>query len=219
LLVICAGNTIIGDFQADSVSINFFALTSNRINSTSQFFLQTGGSLYLFSDPIPEDGKIIQIKSFGYYSDENLALLSSAATTDFDAYLFAVVFRREAESGLYQLIHEPEEIIHQTTPGLMTVEWPVQSGDLVGALIPTSCINRTQSTVSCPSRIDLRNTTNPWDCSSALFHPFNTDTGLNSDDLRSIPVDQFEEVQVHLNMEVSILPGVEGKCLRMYQIK
>jgi hypothetical protein len=117
--------------------------------------------------------------------------------------MYVVVFRQEVESGSYQLIHGPEELTHSTIPGALTVEWPIQSGDMLGALIPSSCMNMT-SGLACPSQINLR--TDPMVCSSALYHPFDTDTGLN---LRSIPVNQFEEVQVHLNMEFSIKNSCE----------
>jgi hypothetical protein len=56
-----------------------------------------------------------------------------------------------------------------------------------------------RSRILCPSRVDLW--TDPWDCSSALYSPFDTDLGPN---LKSIPANRFEEVQVQLSMEVAI---------------
>ena len=179
--------------------------------SVRQFFLQTGGSIYLFSEPVPNNGTLFQIQTFGYFTDENFQrLLSSTSLTRiFNAYLFVVVFRPEAEKGSYRLIHGPQEDRHLLEPENLTVEWPVQRGDLVGVIIPRSCTNETnvidgRERIVCPSRVDLR--ADPWDCSSAFYSPFDTDLGLNSEDLRNIPTNQFEEVQVQLSMEVSISP-------------
>lgn len=166
----------------------------------------------MFSRPVPTRGEIFQIRAYGYYSDESYALEAeyfAEGLVYFDAYLFVVVFRHDAESGLYQLIHGPVELVHGVTVGTLAVQWPVQSGDLVGALIPNSCKNRTTPGIfGCPAYIDTR--TDPWNCSSAIYYPFDADMGLDSETLRSISKDQFEEVQVHLNMDVSISPITNG---------
>jgi hypothetical protein len=204
VVVQLAGDTIIGDIQSDRVSFNLFILGNQNL-SANQFFLQTSGSLYLLPEPVPDNGVVFLIKSFGYYSDEDRATFFSfeSPTMIFDAYLFIVVFRPEGES--LRLIHGPVEMNHFLSPGMLTVDWPVQRGDLVGALVPSSCINESgiregELRIGCPSHIDLR--ADPWSCSSALHYPVNTDLGL--DKLEIIPVDQFKVVQVHLNMEASI---------------
>lgn len=195
--IIHAGNIVIGEVQSEKIG-NTFAMFQEEGRSLNQLFLQTNG-IYLFSHSVPDSGKIFQISSFGYFSDESLEREGVIP------YLFIVVFRYEAESGSHQLIHGPEELTHIFTPGFMAVEWPVQRGDMVGALIPNSCKNLTLTSIGCPSQINLR--TDPWDCSSALYYPFNTDMGFDSEDLRSIPDDEFEEVQVKLSMEVFISPN------------
>lgn len=204
-----AGNTIIGEVQRGTIERNVVSMVDIENGSVNQFFLQTDGGLYLFSEPVPNNGTLFQIRSFGYFNDENFRRLlsSSVVTTAFNARILVVVFRYEAESGSYQLVHGPQEHRHVLKPANLTVEWPVQSGDLVGALIPSSCVNETRSSGGirfiCPSHIDLR--TDPLDCSSALYYPFDMNLlGLDSEDQRSIPDDEFIEVQVHLNMEVSI---------------
>jgi hypothetical protein len=178
--------------------------------SVRPFFLQTGGSIYLFSEPVPDNGTLFQIQIFGYFRDDDFQRLlsSTTLTSTFNAYLFVVVFRPEAGTGSYRLVHGPQEDRHLLQPDNLNVEWPVQRGDLVGVIIPSSCINETsldgRLRILCPSRVDLR--TDPWDCSSAFYSPFDTDLGLNSEDLKNIPASRFEEVQVQLSMEVSISP-------------
>ena len=73
--------------------------------------------------------------------------------------------------------------------------------------MPDSCINESgvregEFRIGCPSHIDLR--ADPWSCSSALHYPIDRNVELDSEKLEIIPADLFEEVQVHLNMEVSI---------------
>jgi hypothetical protein len=170
--------------------------------------LQTVGGIYIFSESIPSSGTLFKIRAFGYLSDENIQrLLSTPRLAEFNAHFFVVVFRPEAD-GSYQLVHGPWEYRHTLEPKDRKVEWPVQRGDMVGAIIPRSCSSENRSVggirISCPSHIDLR--TDPLDCSSALYYPFNTDLGLDSEELRRISEDQFMEVQVHLNMEVEIIP-------------
>jgi hypothetical protein len=210
MFVLCAGSTIVGDLQVDIVSANVLGLDGNA--SINQFFLQTSASIYLFTEPVPDRGTISEIRCFGYYSDESfeqerLHIMLEPAVK-FDAHLFVVVFRRREEKGLYQLIHGPQELRHVFTPGTLTVEWAVQSGDLVGALIPGSCTNRSNLSVGCPAHIDMR--TDPSSCSSALYYPIAADLGVHSEELISIPGDQFEEVQVHLNMEFLIDDSAGG---------
>ena len=85
-----------------------------------------------------------------------------------------VVFRLEGES--LQLIHGPEEATHFTTPSLVIVDWPVQRGDLVGVLMPDSCINESgvregEFRIGCPSHIDLR--ADPWSFTTPLIEMWN----------------------------------------------
>ena len=163
--------------------------------------LQTSGSIYLFSEPMPYDGNIRFIQSFGYYSEESLAR-SRSTTLQRELLMYVIVYRHETENGTYRLIHEPEELVQSQFTAYTDVIWPVQKGDLVGALIPSSC-TESFSRISCPSQINLQ--TDPWDCSAALYFPFDTDLGLGSEDFRDIPEDQFVEVQVYLNMKITIV--------------
>jgi hypothetical protein len=185
-------------------SINNISIDNESINN---IFLQTVGGIYIFSESIPSCGTLFNIRALGYLSYENTQRLLSTLMmgTDFNAHFFVMVFRPEAD-GSYRLVHGPLEYKHQFEPRNQKVEWPVQRGDIVGAIIPRSCSNESRSVdgirISCPSHIDLR--TDSLDCSSALYYPFNTDLGLNSEELRRISEDQFMEVQVHLNMEVEI---------------
>ena len=187
------------------------AISSNILNSESginQFFLQTGG-LYLFSEPVPDDGEIVSIESFGYLSDENLA-----PGFQFVPFIFAVVFRQDVGNGLYQLMHGPQFLAHGFAPGTLPMEgevldWPVTRGDMIGAIVPSCCTNITipsnETLEFCPAQINLR--TAPMDCLSALYYPFNTGVDFDFEDLQTIEEAQFMKVQVSLNMEVLISPN------------
>ena len=206
--LVYAGNTIIGGVQTQSIdefTVQAFATQGNLSVDLNRFILSTSGSIYLFPEPVPHDGVIFHIISFGYISQESLVeVLSLPPENDFGAYLFAVVFRRDAESGSYQLVHGPEEHSHFIAPAILDVPLTVREGDLVGALIPNYCFNRTASFLRCPSQVNLR--ADPWDCSYALYYPLNMDEGIDGEEWRSvsIPEDDFVEVQVNLNMEFSI---------------
>ena len=170
-----AGNTVIGHFQTENVLGEFEG------GSVNNLILSTSGSIYLFPEPVPHDGTMLQ-----------------------EAYVYVVVFRHDTESRSYELVHLPEEHVHgASSPASFDVSLTVQKGDLIGALIPSSCINRTASSGVCPSQVNLR--TDRWDCSSALYSPFDTDEGFDGW-LINIDEDDLMEVQVNLNMEFVISP-------------
>lgn len=198
-----AGNIIMGEVRDATVITNTFDSFDENI-SVSDFYIQTSG-LYLLSERLSDDGEIINVRAFGHLSDANLRRA-------FDIFvlpqLFIVVFRHDEQSGSYRLIHEPKELTHTVSPGILpadgeSLNWPVRRGDRIGAVIPNSCLNVTEEFIKCPSQINLLARAD--DCLSALYHPFNTDTGFEG--LGNIPDDQFDEVQVKLNMEVLISPN------------
>ena len=194
-----------GDLEIEMISANVLASFDSQ-TGVNQFFVQ-GFGLYLFSEPVPESGKIVRIQTFGYLNDDDLSRGFDTIAT----YIFVVVFRPDVESEAYQLINNPEILAHGFGPGELpeegeVLDWPVERGDMIGAIIPNCCINMTYEL--CPAGITLR--TAPTDCLSALYYPFNTGTEFDFEGVQTIRQDRFEEVQLSLNMEVKILPNGEG---------
>lgn len=195
--------------------------------SLDMFYVPTCG-LYLFVEPAPESGGIVHVRAFGYLSEENLELSFVQPDILRIPHLFVVVFRHEA--GSYRLTHRPVLLTHIRAPGVLpeqngVLNITVQRGDRIGAIIPNSCTNITEhrgdkisailpnsctnlscNALLCPSQINLR-TGRRSQCSTALYHYYDTDKMEDFEDLESIPEDQFEEVSLELNLEVLISPN------------
>lgn len=193
-----------GQVQEESVIENLL-MAGMEDTSVDMFYVQTSG-LYLFSAPVPDRGAIVHIRSFGYVSDE-----SFEQPDDIIPYLYVVVFRHEVARRSYRLLRTPAKLTHGRAPGVLpkgngVLNITVRRGDRIGAIIPKSCTNVSYNNddhTLCPSQINLR--TGPTVCTTALFHYYNTDTmDPDFEDLESISEDQFEEVQIKLNMEVLI---------------
>ena len=193
--------------------------------AAGSLYFNTGG-IYLHSTPIPYDTTILAIKEFGYAQDDVLedVLLpdseeigegsgSGAMLAIGLAFLYVVVYRLDQDSGQYNLVHGPELLLHDLEPGFLpmtvgeSLGWAVREGDLVGVSIPSECaFNTFNGTVfrSCPSQPNL--IIPAHECLSALYAP---SVGTAHEDIhQTISMDALEEVQVRLNMEVFLGPGI-----------
>ena len=176
----------------------------NQNKSVSNFYLETGG-LYLMPEQVPIDGRVVQARIFGYISDEKLDLVFGPNPGSVLPFLYVLAFRHDRESDSYQMLQRPVKVKHTVQPGEVSMGIHVTKGDRFGVFIPHNC-ESVDSEKLCPSQINLR--VNSTSCMSALYYP------AESENTSDIPVDSFEEVQVHLNMEVVITPatGMFVKC-------
>lgn len=165
--------------------------------------------LYLLHEPVPNDGTITEMRALGFLSDRDFELLQRNQVDMFmtSMYLFFAVFRLDNVSGIYQLIHGPEMATHTISdPAIaQNLQWLVRAGDKIGAVVPESCLNGTNSPpFPCPSHFNLRVSDNR--CYSGLHSLLNFISGDMelAELLDGIPIGQFVEEQVLLNVEARI---------------
>lgn len=180
----------------------------SAIPPLGRFFTQEAG-LYMFSNPVTTDGVITAMKAFGVLDDRDFEIFRKErlSNSSISHFLFVMVFRFDAQSESYQLIHGPERITHtQSSPAVIGgLSWSVRGGDRIGALIPASCaFDPIISPFPCPSRINLKADSN-MSCSSALHYSVYVND-MNTARFERIPAREFVEEQVMLNMEAVIEP-------------
>lgn len=214
----------------DSVLTNI-ATAIDQNFSVTKYFINTSG-LYLHTQPIPQDGTIIQLRMFGYLKNDYLQLLNDSNTTNssdttdtstessnitkftFSAlpFTYLLVYRPDSERNIYSLLHGPTLVAHELVPGVLpsngSLNWPVNEGDKVGVLIPSTCVNSSRG-LMCPLHVNLR--TVDGDCSTALF------SSRAEDELGQIPKDEFEVVNLKLNVEAVISPSSKGIRICYYK--
>ena len=199
------GNTLVGE-------INEQLLEKLELNDgdATEFYMNTGG-IYLHRRPIPFDGTILAIMIFGFTGEQ-----STNSMTDLDSFspepsktpallgniesepfLFVLVYRPGVDGTMYELIHGPTQMSNGLVPRRVPFDLEVQEGDFVGVYIPRECVNGSDTQFpQCPSQVNVKTD----GCLSAFFHP-----GLNGVD--SIPVNEFQEVSVQLNMIAVLSPA------------
>ena len=171
----------------------------------SEFVINTGG-IYLLSEPVPYNAKILSFRGFGPLGGgTNISMdldpfIPAPQETDVAAglagpFFYVLVYRNE--SRFYSLVQNLTQFSHGIAPGRLppdrreTLGWQVQKGDLIGVYIPYMCVNRSSDGLPmCPSQINFIAN----NCRSALYHP--AMDGVD-DLLRS----EFREVSTSLNME------------------
>ena len=90
------------------------------------------------------------------------------------------------------------------------MEINVTKGDRIGVFIPHGCtFFEGNNSTFCPSQVNLH--ANSTSCMSALYYP------AESENTNNIPIDSFEEVQVHLNVEVVITQAI-GTYIMLVQM-
>ena len=167
--------------------------------------------LYLLPEPVPNDGIITRMRALGILSDRDyeLYIRNRLNPLDVSMYLFFAVFRLDTDSSSYQLIHGPEMATHTIMEPAVAknLEWPVRAGDKIGAIVPDSCFNGTNSPpFPCPSRFNFHVPENH--CLAGLYSPVNMSSVDDMDleePLDGISIDQFVEEQVLLNVEAKII--------------
>ena len=202
-LLFLASGFITGSVTIKIVQDIFDAYEEEGVDS---LFVNMSGSYFL---PCPSDGILTEINAFGPLSDSNLDFLLNAdaeanpdlpaSKTNVLAYLYALVYRPNADRSMYSLHYGPKLMTHQLSFNPLLLNVPVSKGDLIGVLIPRECIDLPDSDHSaCPSHPNLL--VKEGKCNSAFFHPMDHSSMLQE----NIPADEFKEVFVDLNMEAVI---------------
>ena len=203
IIIINPGQIIVGEVEEEL----------NVGPPLSEYYTRDSG-LYLLLEPVPKDGIITRMRALGILSDRDyeLYMRNRLNPLDVSMYLFFAVFRLDTDSGSYHLIHGPEMATHTLLKPAVakSLEWPVRAGDKIGAVIPDSCFNGTKSPpFPCPSRFNFRVPENH--CFAGLYSPVNMSSVDDMDLaelLDGIPIDQFVEEQVLLNVEAEINTGM-----------
>ena len=174
------------------------------------FYVNTGG-IYLHRNPIPFDGTLLAIEVFGFTGEASIDSITESdiffpeplITPAFingqfsEPFLFILIYRPIMDGTVYELVHGPTQMSHGLAPERIFLQFDVQEGDFIGVYIPRECVNRTDTEhPQCPSQVNLRTNS----CRSAFYY-----SGLDGVD--SIPVMEFEEVSVNLNMLAVFAPG------------
>ena len=214
------GRIVIGGIEENLLGFIQYALQRN-MTVAGYLYVNTGG-LYLLSPSIPEDGNIIEIQVYGYVKDDILGVIFQGRSleelvelnnvtfpNDIATYLFVSVYRPDTKRGTYDMIHGPTRVIHGFAPGMLPksgdiLEWPVKEGDKIGVFIPDDCfVESTGESTSiklCPSQVNFQT----LECQTALF------VESENEDEESIGIEEFQEVVVKLNVEVTLAPN-DGK--------
>ena len=222
------GKTILGELQVDELSERASQAFNRGLELRDNLFVDTGG-IYLHSEPIPHDATVVSVRSFGYIKDEILSHLffseddtlaeGSGEVVGAFATLYVLVYRPDQEGREYSLVHGPNETTHQLTPAILpessgALGWEVKKGDMIGVFIPDSCeafdFGLTRVLKACPSQVNF--VTLPLECLSALYSPLVGDSAENVS--RTISASDFEEVQLRLNLEVTLT--AEGMYIYIY---
>ena len=193
---------MIGEIKDRGLILNVFSAFFAGNLSVSNFYIQSGG-VYMLPEPVPHDGRVLHVRAYGYFSGENLLRVLGPDPESAAPSLLVLVFRLDEESKSYQILYN-HLLTHGEFPGEVNLDWQVQRGDRIGAFIPYSCNSKNitgDTILLCPSQINIR--VERSSCLSALYHPADLNA-LNYND--SIPADQFQEVQVQLNIEALISP-------------
>ena len=184
-------------------------------HSLSNHHINTSG-IYLLNESVPFDGRILRIRAYGYFSDENILwdTYRNTSSTDIYSFLFVVVYRINEKGSAYDLIHGPARISHDTiSPGSLptssnmdqTLDWSIEYGDKIGVFLPDDCVNGSDGNLMCPSHVNL--VVGNESCLSAEYRS----GGGSLADLDDVRIDSFEEVQLMLNLEVTIAGLPVGK--------
>ena len=193
----------IGSIDDATVFTNILSFINQNISLNTFHYNATG--VYLMSEPVPASGQVNSIAAYGYLRNEDVKRLVianaevNATSTGVFIFpilplLFGLVYRPDIRQGTYRLLHGPTMITHRFEVGLSaTLDWPVREGDRIGVMIPDACtVNTTPE--FCPSKVNLRVSRN--ECLSALYYNGGSDA--------VIPMSQFEEVLVRLNVQAVI---------------
>ncbi len=213
-------------------------LSSNASGSVSDFYINSGG-LYLLPEYLPIRGEVSSVCAVGYTNVEFESFLFKPNSREIDPqttvrpFVYVVLLRPRTEDNgnLYSLVYPPAILAHGIISGCIGVpdglQWEAREGDRIGAFIPSECVMvdsipddvfvlqeiHNQFTQLCPSQINL-----VADRIESYGIYVTNSSSLSVEDLTdelSMSMDQFDNISVHINMNVTIVP-LEGKgILRM----
>ena len=218
-----------------SLFIRFLNLARFNSQVTAADLYINNGGLYLLPENIQSRGIVSSVCGYGYTKVEFESLLWKPNTTEIDPlslvrpFVYVVLLRAvPGDASAYQVVYPPAVLHHDINPDCLSVadglNWMTESGDRIGAFIPNDCVDvenlqgvfvteevRRQFRTLCPSQVNLI---------PSLEYPSNGTYVANTSsvgieeviDGLMFSMNQFEEVSVHINMNVTTMPGKSNMC-------